>query len=390
MRKIILLFILFLLLPIQNYPQKRPTRVNKANKVSNTEYIFEGDGFKITFPSKPKKTNVAVNSSFGKTTATTIQLMTAPTYYEVYYSDFPAKINNQAYIELMFKEAKDTVTSGETLLNEAKIYYDGYIGRELISVVNKDSKNYLSILRVFVIEQRLFLLKVVSFRNKTISQNFKVIRPSFADVFFNSFAILDLPTPKQTSVELPDNLGKNIKNSTFSSTYLGFSLEIPKDWNIYSEEQIKKSDDFERKQLQNAFPNNQSLIEENLKNRSTLFIADKTPSVISDYTLFTGVISKTPIPNFLPLSAAQNSLKEFRLPGTLITEQPKLVKFGGLDFGWFEVSLPSINIKQRFYVTNIKGLALQFTLIYKNENDLNALLKSLNTIKFTETEARDK
>lgn len=68
--------------------------------------------------------------------------------------------------------------------------------------------------------------------------------------------------------------------------------------------------------------------------------------------------------------------------GRKIIQNPKQIKIDGVDFTWAEIESSELSSKERFFVANRKGIALEILLIYQNEEQLQTLLGSLQTMKF--------
>jgi hypothetical protein len=120
------------------------------------------------------------------------------------------------------------------LMSEKEISFGGSPGVEFV-IENKD--NTITT-RGLIIQQRFFQLIVVTkgkFNKSTERiQNFN---RKAVDRFINRFLSLKYRHALKSSVELPNDFGIKVENSVFASSFFGFSLKIPENWNLVEREQ---------------------------------------------------------------------------------------------------------------------------------------------------------
>jgi hypothetical protein len=350
----------------------------------NSDYVLKTDGFQVTFPAKPTRTVSEIHTAFGKTNLVNYQLPTSLAFYGVNFLDFPAVVTDKAELDLRFAAMKAAILkdADNHLMSEKEISFGGSPGVEFV-IENKD--NTITT-RGLIIQQRFFQLIVVTkgkFNKSTERiQNFN---RKAVDRFINSFSVTEVPTALKSSVELPNDFGIKVENSVFASSFFGFSLKIPENWNLVEREQTDVLKDLSGQNAGNLAEKSKKALDLSFKNTEFLLMMTKSPmeSAVNS-SVFLVAAEKVSFPNFLPKAVAESFLKDTVSDNERILKTPNLIKIGGVDFAWVEIENIERKYKQRLYVANRKGIALEIFFIYQTEAELKTLLDSLHSIKFSD------
>ena len=208
-------------------PRKPPPSIITALPPKSFE-SKEG-GFKIAFPAKPTESSSESDTSFGKAKMSTYHLPTTVAVYSVFHVDFPTAMKDKFDLDTRFDAMRDNQvkTRNARVMTETELYYGSHYGRDLV-MEDASSTNWL---RVIMVEQRLFVLSVVTRGNHSRqSAALKASSETRVKAFFDSFAVTEVPKPQLTAVELPADFGVTITASTFASTFLDVSFDLPKGW----------------------------------------------------------------------------------------------------------------------------------------------------------------
>jgi hypothetical protein len=363
------------------FPQASTRSSKEAVVVKKSEFVSEEGGFKANFPAKPVKSVSMINAAFGKAEYTSLQHTSATAVYMVAYLDFPSVVNDQAELRVRFDAMKSAITGreGTRLIDEQEIFFGDYLGRDLVFEIGGVTLT----MRLMVVEQRLFQIAVTTRGNiSKSSETVKKYNKKLVDNFFNSFAVTKLPTPKTTAVELPEDFGVKIEDSNFRSEFFKFSLVLPKGWNISDQEETEYLKEVGAEETKAQLPKSADELDLSLKNTKFLLtmlkVDEKNPAVLII------AAERVSFPNFLPSAMTDNYIKRFLEPNETLVTKTTMTKLGGIDFAWLETADSVENRKQRFYIANRKGIALQIHFTYRDPKDLEVLLKTLQSIRFDE------
>jgi hypothetical protein len=358
---------------------KQPPKT--ATILKTPEFVSEEGGFKANFPGKPEKRVSTIEAAYGKTDYTTFQHATNTAFYMVAYLDFPTVIKDKTELRLRFDQLKNSMTEKQNarLIEEREVFFGEYLGHDYVFEIGNLTVN----LRSLIIEQRLFQLTVSTRGNVTkSSENIKKYNSKLVDNFFNSFAVTKLPAPKSVAVELPQDFGVKIQDSGFRSDYFKFSINLPAEFAIVDEEEATYLKELGVEESKNQLPNRAKELDYSIQNTKILLTMMRQDAETA--LMFIIGAEKTSFPNFLPSAITDNYLKRFLEPAETVVTKTTLTKIGGVEFAWIETANSTDNLKQRLYVANRNGIALQLYFTYRNAKDLEVLMKSIQSIKFEE------
>lgn len=235
--RLLFLFSFIALIGVNVGAQKasQPPRRANLTETSKADFILKEDGFSIDFPAKPSRETSSIDTAFGKAKMVGYKLPSALVFYGVNYIDFPTIISDKTEIALRFDAVKAGLLANKDfrLLSETEISFGDYPGVEYVF----DSKETTATMRCLFIKQRFFQITVItkgSLINST--ERVKNFNRKTTEKFINSFSANEPPPPALNAVELPKDFGIEIKNKTFSSQFLGFSVNLPKDWFVLEKE----------------------------------------------------------------------------------------------------------------------------------------------------------
>ena len=364
-----------------NAQKKNPPPRAIINAVEQVD-VLKTDGFKIDFPAKPARTVAPIDTAYGKTNMVSYRLGTTYGFYGVNYIDFPTVISDKTEISLRFDAVKAALINSaeDRLISETEISFGGNPGMEYVI----EGKDTTLTMRCLFIQQRFFQLLIVTKGKLSKStERVKNFNQKNIDKFINSFSVTELPTPKLTAVELPKDFGIEINSSIFTSRFFGFSIRMPENWSIVEKEQTDVLKDLSVQESENSSEKIQKSLDLSLKNTEVLLFMTKADAETSVNSAVIAIAAeRVSFPNFEPKAIADSFVKTFLEPDEKILRQPSAVKIGGVDFSWVEVENTSKKFKQRFYIANRKGIALQLLVIYENETELKTFLDLLTTVKF--------
>jgi hypothetical protein len=360
----------------QAQSQKKTTKQTVKKDFVSTE-----GGFSINFPVKPVKKTKPMSAAFGQTISTWFEATTGNALYNLVYVDFPTAITDEYEKNTRFDAMKSYIISNNSynLVNENVVYYEGYIGREFVV----ESPKLTITMRGFIIEQRLFQMIVVTIgRLSKLTPKVKAATQKRIGNFVNSFKVTNLPTPKTVATELPDDFGISINDGLLKSEFFGLTYQIPQDWTVLTDEQVRlikdllpafanQNSDYEDKQLENSLKNTEIL----------LFALDKPFESGETESMLIVSAERVSFPNFLPSSVISSYVANLE-PTEKVVKKTTNTKINGVDFAWVETFDSANKTGQRLYVANRKGIAFEILFTFKNQTQLQTLVKSLETIKF--------
>lgn len=381
MRLLIFTTICFLAFFANVSAQKAPP-VSKAAK--SYELVSDEGGFRAKFPAAPQKSSKMIDSAFGKTEYTTFQHTSVMALHMVAYFDYPTAIKDRTELGLLYDQVKGLMTARRAdarVIEEREVMWGEYLGRDYLIEVDKITLT----LRCLVIQQRLFQLMVSTPGSLSkATPAVKKYHQKLADDFFNSFAVTKLPAPKTVPVELPADFGVKIENNVFRSDFFKFTITLPKDWKLLDETETQFLSQVGLQETKEQLPGSAKQIE--FSSQNTKFLAAVMKDEKENPAILMIAAERISIPNFLPSAVTESYLKNLLEPNEEVVSKTALTKFGGTDFAWLETRYTDSNAKQRLYVANRGGIAFQISISYTAPGDLQILLKSLESIRFEETE----
>ena len=338
-------------------------------------------GFRAGFPSPPIKAVKQIDTAFGKTDMTTFSVGTALAHYSVTYFDFPAVITDEQELRLRYDMARTNLERSidGRLMSEQDIYFGERFGREYVI----EGKDATVTTRLFTAQQRVFQLTVVSKGVLSkLSEKSQVSTRSLVTKFFDSFAVTNVPPPALAAAELPSDPGVKVEDQTFTSTFLGMSMKLPKNWIVLDRGQTDLLVDVGAQEAASTKPQKAVAMDHSLKNTKILVFATNKSIENDVATAYLSVsIERVGFPNFLP-DAVINTF----IAGTLddderVTKPASSTKLDGISFSWLEYEDPT-KLRSRFYIANRHGIALEILFSYRTDEELVQLMDSLGSIRF--------
>lgn len=346
------------------------------------EFSSAEGGFKVRFPSTPKKIALEIETHFGKSPITQFQAMTSTGAYIASYLDFPAPVTDPVELKLRYDNGQERLLSkpGKKLLAENEFQVGTHVGREIVV----EDEMFTTFHRMLVVEQRLFQMLVLTTNkySKATTAGKAEIRKK-ADRFFSSFTVTKIPAPQLATPELPADFGLKLETGVLTSDYLGMTITLPRNWRVLDTDEAENLKSSAKDRLSSAETTAEQQIAYSLTNTKPLAILTKKAlGTVNNTTVLLGA-ERVSFPNFQPLKMAQEIEKMIvEKMGEKILMKPQVISIDGVEFVRFEAFNSQNNLKTRAYLTNRKGLALQAVMVYSDDADAAILDESMNTIRF--------
>jgi hypothetical protein len=381
--KIITLTILFALFTVNVFAQNDKLNPETDSFNSRTG-IFESKegGFKAYFPTKPEKTVNKLENAFG-TSDFVIYMSESPTsVYGVSYFDMPTVMTQDFEKTLNYNSQRDALINGTNgkLLSDNVFEFNEHNGREFV-IFGNDS---VIKMRTFFVKQRLFRNLIILPADDENSALVKIkASQGLIKKFFESFAVTELPTPKTSVVELPENFAVKIDNNTFYSGYFDLSIKIPAGFRILGKKEADFAKHMGLEKSKNSTIRNKELLNLSYNRTAILMIAVKTGKTEPDASqILTIAAESMSFPDFSPKFLADFYINELVQGNETKSKNTQEELIGGKQFAWVETLNNKNNFKHRVYFANVKGLAFQISYIYKTGEELNEFLQMLKTMNF--------
>jgi hypothetical protein len=374
-------FCLLVFAPPALWAQKAlPPPVVKARKLF--ELDSQEGGFRAKFPAAPQKTVKPIDTGFGKTDYTTYQHASLTALHMVAYLDYPTAMKDNTELGLLYDQMKDMLVLKQPsarVIEQREIVWGDYLGRDYVIEVN----GLTITLRAMIIEQRLFQL-MVSTRGliSKATESGKKYHHNLAEEFLNSFTVTKLPEPKKIAVELPSDFALKVDGDNFRSDFFKFSMKLPKGWTVLDAEEAEYLKELGLQSSREETPKVAKEMEFSLQKTSLLLTMTKISEEYS--SVFMVAAEKVSVPSFLPSAVTDNYIRRLLEPSEEVVTKTTLTKLGGVDFAWMETFDTKSKLKQRLYVANRDGIALQITFTYRSDAELQIVLKSMESIRFDE------
>ncbi len=355
----------------------------KAVSVPSTAYSYESKegGFKVGFPARPEVTTIEKESSFGKTPITVCSLVTSMATYSVTFVDFPTVLTDKYDLNIRFdamRDSQEKQLSGR-VMSDSEYYFGTYYGRS--NVLESATATYS--IRTFVVGPRMFIL-IVHTKGKlsTQSEKLRTANENRINKFFHSFLITKMSEAKAVAIDLPSDFGVLVEQGIFSSKFFDFSFSSPDGWFTFNRENSDMILDLGKELTQGKNPKLvEYLTPQNARVLGVFSNGDAEKGVATSFLLI--MAERAPYPNFLPSAVAKTYLKLYLDQPEKVTKNVSAIKFGGADFAWIETFDSKSNLYNRLFFANRRGISLEFLMIYKDESDLKAMLKSMNSLTFS-------
>lgn len=341
-------------------------------------YESEANGFKITFPGKPKETFSDRDSSFGKSRMTNVMFTNLLAEYSVVTIDFPTIMNDKSDLDMRFDMMRDFQANkpGFRVAKDAQFNFGSHYGREFVF----ESINLTISGRVIVAGPRMFYIAIgTKGRMSTQSEKLRSSNAALVERFFGSFQITEVATAKVEAVNLPDDFGVNAEKDKFSSSFFGITLTPPETWVSIPKEQVDVLFELGKEMVGQERPKLAERMTES-NTRALAIYANKPMEVEVPSAMMFVLAERAPYPNFVPLSVAKTYQMAYLDKGEKVTVQPSTTRFGNIDFGWIETVDSATSVYNRIYFANVKGVVFQISMTYSSQAELRMMLSSIATI----------
>jgi hypothetical protein len=344
--------------------------ISAQTKDSWKDFASEEGGFKVKFPIQPTRAISKVEMAFGKADMTQFRVITSKTAFIVGFVDFPSAIPDTEEIKMRYDLARDGLIdkNGDRLMSEREVILSDFAGRELVIQNPLVSQT----VRMFIINQRMFtLIAVTETRNKTAYQ-------ASINKFLDSFELTKIPESKTEVTKLPADFGSKITGNVYRSSFFDFSIELPKEWKILSDEEI---------QYLLEIVNNEAGMGNTKEGKMTMVSLRRTAILAGAVNLdAASIMVGAERPDFANMTL--ESIAKVVRANQTSSGKDKIIKdvypltLGGVDF--FAVDTQNIEdkSKQRIIITKRKELLFQIIFTYKDEADLKILEEAVKTVKF--------
>ncbi len=381
--KIITLTILFALFTVNVFAQNDKQNPETDSFDSQTN-IFESKdgGFKAYFPTKPEKTVNKLVNSYG-TSDFVIYMSDSPiSVYGVSYFDMPTVMTQDFEKTLNYKSQRDALINGTNgkLLSENVFEFNKYNGREFV-IFGNDS---VIKMRTFFVKQRMFRNLIIFPADDEKSALVKIKESQdLMKKFFESFAVTELPAPKTSVVELPENFAVKIDNNTFYSGFFDLNIKIPEGFRVLEKKEADFAKQMGLEKSKNSTIKNKELLNLSYNRTAILMIAIKNSKTQPDASqILTIAAESMSFPDFSPKFLADFYINELVQGNETISKNTQEEVIGGNQFAWVETVNKKNKFLHRVYFANVKGLAFQISYIYTTGEELNEFLQMLKTINF--------
>jgi len=385
MRKIVLFIIAVLMvsLPLAAEAQKPKTVPKPLIAATDfvdddgwTEYISNEGKFNVLLPSKPERKSQTMDSLLGKKQLITYTSSVENIVYVVGYLDFKIPINDEASLRRIYDGWQKGVTSvypnGE--LEEKDTTFDGRLAREVTYVAG-----------VMSIRAKAFFTKGKLFQMMT----FHVLEGDDAllrevsitkDKFFNS---LKLETPPVDTKNT--GLTGAVNARLYQNNYFNFSLALPKDWIVISQEDtnLMKEGSKDRTTSQQGRRN----VETALKKTTFMFNLSKNEiGSLDNASIISAAETAPPVKATLAQIAVATAANFVTKSGYTMDGAIAYPKIDSMTFAVISLRKKDIlgnPLFQRFYIGRSKGYLLEFLVTYTKTEDLETFEAMMKTLKFS-------
>jgi hypothetical protein len=97
---------------------------------------------------------------------------------------------------------------------------------------------------------------------------------------------------------------------------------------------------------------------------------------------------RAPYPSFLPTAVARSYEQLYLDPTESVVRDVSKLEINGVEFAWLETYDDLTESYNRMFFANRQGIAFEVILAYSEEQDLDAMLRSVNTLRFGQDNAR--
>lgn len=367
--------LIFLTIGFSVYAQPPQPKTPPAKK----QFVSDEGGFTINFPVRATRSSRQMEAAFGNASQVTYQASTKTAFYMAGFIDFPAPIADEEDLDIRYDMVADSVLSrkGSKLVEQRRIYVGENLGREYVV----EALGATVTMRCFMVKQRMFQLAFST--NGSISKGsaaFKKSHATRAADFFDSFAVTSIPDARLEVVELPNDFGISLQERVFIIDYFGLEITFPEDWEIADDEFNETLLEIVREEAATEKPKTARELEYSLAN-SRILATGYLRSEDSAAVLLVAA-EKVSIPNFVPKMFIDGYVSSNLDPGEVLIKRVDKEMIGGVEFAWAETGIRKESQRTRMYVANRRGIALEITISYETQKQLEASLAVLRTLKF--------
>lgn len=383
MKNLLFLTVLLLLSGLQVSAQssvQSPPEVKSENKTAKFDSA-EG-GFRIDFPSKPTRTVRTINGAYGETPAINFQALSDEAGFIVAYTDLPALLKEKVEIETQLDGVKQRFLNlkNSRLVKEEEIKIGDNFAKEYIF----ETDEITVFTRGLIAGQRFFHITfMLPFILSKLPDHEKTLILTRAEKFFSSFEITKLPDFVDKGKNLPEDLGLEIEGNVLRSKYLKIEMELPENWYFIDNLNSDSVKGILQEEIDSSNPKAREELALSIKNTRVLVVMSKNKFESNRLSAsMTIAVEKMLFPNTLPEVIIKYFQENSLDKNEKITKPMTISNFGGKKFAWVEYFNSKDKTRERFYVVNVEGLALEIFMVYKTEADLKKMLGSLETIRF--------
>jgi hypothetical protein len=345
-------------------------KITAVSKDAWKEFVSEEGGFKVRVPILPTRSVTKMDLPIGKSDLIQYRVLTRNIAYSVTFVDFPSVVTDREEIQLRYDGAVAKVLSGggNRLISQKDITLGEYIGRES----QIESAGTIQTYRNFIIKQRFFILATITAKNPEASL------ANLKNKFFESFAITKLPDAAIEAQKLPEDFGISMQDTNFHSSYLGFSINFPKIFKFFDDEQLS---------LLREVTTNEAEMENSRKGNLTKFSLKRTAILAGAISLFeSSIILGAELPSFpnMNLDAVADEISN----NQKTDKTEKVIKpmykaeYSGQPFYCIITQGINDGVKQFLVITLRKNLILQIVYTYKTDDEIPLFEETLKSIKF--------
>jgi len=351
-----------------------------ATKASGFVYESEKNGFKVTFPGRPREQTTERDSSFGKTPMTSVSFANMLAEYAVTIIEFPTIMDDKADLDLRFDAARDINSKkpGYSTTKDVQLNFGSYYGRDNTYESATVSLNT----RIIAAGPRLYFLVIgTKGRLSTQSEKLRLANQRLIDNFYNSFQITKVATASTEPVELPRDFGVAISGQSLSSSFFGVSLSVPPGWNSISQDQMEILMEMGKEEVERDKPKLAHRFTEQ-NSRPLAMFANSPADETTPSAMMLVFAERSQYPNFLPMAVAKTYQMTYldKTEKVMIPATTKNVN--GIEFAWVETFDSKDKNYSRIHFANIKGVIFEVLFTYSDPADLKKLVESLDTIKY--------
>lgn len=361
-----------------NYPTSKAPIEFRGPIAGTTPFESKEGAFKVSFPGPPTISEVPSETGSGQGIIKLHALKTALAEYAVWYMEFPATISDRDELDVLFDSIRDAWarTLSGRVLEDSQLEFGDHFGRQ----VTIGSAKTTGFLRTLAVGPRLYIMSVVLLGSAKISNE---VRPKLVQDFFDSFQITRVVEAKYKAVEIPEDVGLVIRGNELSSSFFGLSMRPPSGWALASSEEAAWVMQIGEELLEGTKLGKAAAAAS--KGSRTLALYTRSPLTASatDGLLFVLAV-RASYPSFSPLSAAKEYEHDGLPDGHTIISKPRTTTLGGKEFGWVESTDGRLKVTSRAYFGNIRGISIQFVLVFRNNAARDEMLAALATVKFSD------